>query len=99
MPVAKEGGHERTTMSDSGRKPKMKKHLLAAVAALAIGGAAHAGTDDEYACMHYGPTSSACQYYRQQQETENRLRALENQQRNQPYGGSYRMNCALYGRC
>jgi diadenosine tetraphosphatase ApaH/serine/threonine PP2A family protein phosphatase len=76
----------------------MKRVVLAAVAALALSATAFAGTDDEYACMHYGPTSPSCQYYRQQEQMENRLRALENQQRNQS-AGSYRTNCALYGRC
>jgi hypothetical protein len=74
----------------------MKMYLLAAVAALAIGGTATAGGFDqnaEQACMRYGVASSSCQFYRQQQQTENRLRQLEEQQRAQT------QRCAMFGRC
>lgn len=59
----------------------MQKYLLAAVAALAIGGTAHAGVADEEACMRYGTTSNACQYARQMQELENRERQEQQQER------------------
>ena len=73
----------------------MKTYLLAACAALALGGTAYAFDNNgaEYACMHYGPTSSSCQMYREQQDQENRLRRLEQDQR------SYQQRCSMFGRC
>jgi hypothetical protein len=55
----------------------MKKYLLAAVAAVALGGVSYATPqDEEYACMHYGPISSQCEMYLRQDEMENRMRQL-----------------------
>ena len=74
----------------------MKKYLIAACAALALGGTAYAGGFDqnaEEACMRYGVASSSCQFYRQQQQTENRLQQLERDQR------AYQQRCSMFGRC
>lgn len=50
----------------------MKKHLLAAVAVLAIGGTAHAFSwNTEQACMRDGPSSASCEYAQQQHQMEN----------------------------
>lgn len=63
----------------------MKTYLLAAVAALALGGTAHAGPSDEYACMRDGPESQACEWAQQQNERENERRAEQDRQRAQQY--------------
>jgi hypothetical protein len=74
----------------------MRKYVLAAVAALAIGGSARAGSwdlNEEEACMRYGVASPSCQNYRQQDQMENRLRQLEQQER------AYQQRCSMFGRC
>jgi peptidoglycan hydrolase CwlO-like protein len=60
----------------------MKKYLLAAVAALAIGGTAHAFSyNTEARCMRDGPGSAACEYAQQQHELENLERRQQDEDR------------------
>lgn len=54
-----------------------------ALAALATPALADMNTAAEQACMRSGPMSNECQYYRQAQQQENRLRQLEQEERNQ----------------
>ena len=65
----------------------MRKYLLAAAAALMLGGSAYADqtTDEVAACMR-NQLSSACQGYRQMRDQENRLRALEQRERQRNNG-------------
>jgi hypothetical protein len=73
----------------------MKKYLFVAAAALCMAGPARAFNplDEEEACMRYGTTSSSCQFYRAQQDQENRLQRLEQEQHR------YQQNCSMFGRC
>ena len=73
----------------------MKKYLLTACAALALGGSAPAvpAQAGEFACMRDGPMSQACEIAQTQREQQNERRALREQerQRAQPYYRSYRL--------